>query len=71
MIMETTPTLKSSAFVHQMHVTLAEEKLLLRLRQLGAGQYLVTVETDANGINGVTIWNDEPKQREHLKEYRK
>jgi hypothetical protein len=42
-----------------MDVSLREQQLLLRLRMLGAGEYVVMVSKDQRGMIGLKEWNVE------------
>ena len=49
---------------HPMHVTAAEERLLLRLRGLKAGIYIGTLEMGGDGVKELVLLNEgSPAQR--------
>jgi hypothetical protein len=45
--------------LYPMDVSLREQQLLLRLRMLGAGEYVVMVYKDQRGMVGLKEWNVE------------
>jgi hypothetical protein len=52
-------TAESASRLYPMDVSLREQQLLLRLRMLGAGEYVVMVSKDQRGMIGLKEWNVE------------
>lgn len=52
-------TPENIARLYAMDVSLKEQQLLLRLRMLGAGEFVVMVYKDQRGMIGLKEWNVE------------